>query len=90
MSCEPAAGVVGATVEVAVSAVTKDEGASALGADARGYLGVGFALGGIDVADVGAVVHLTPDVLLCEAGHDTHRGRKGLAGRRVLCPHHGE
>ena len=64
MRCEPATGIVGAAVEVAVSAVAEDEGAAALGTDAGGYLGVGFALGGIDVADVGSVVHLIPDVLL--------------------------
>ena len=71
MRGEAAAGIVGAAVEVAVSAVAEDKGAAALGTDAGSYLGVGFALGGIDVADVGAVVHLIPDVLLGETGHNT-------------------
>ena len=64
MSCEPAAGIVGATVEVAVSAVAEDEGAAALGTNAGGYFAVGFVLGGIDVAHMGAVIYLIPDVLL--------------------------
>ena len=64
LCCEPAAGIVGAAVEVAVSAVAEDEGAAALGANAGGYFAVGFVLGGIDVAYMGAVIYLIPDVLL--------------------------
>ena len=64
LRCEAAAGVVGAAVEVAVSAVAEDEGAAALGTNAGSYFAVGCVLGGIDVADVGSVVHLIPDVLL--------------------------
>ena len=81
MCCKSAAGIVGAAVEVAVSAVAEDEGAAALGTDAGGYLGVCFALGGIDVANVGSVVHLIPDVLLREAGHDT--AKVGIRKARI-------
>ena len=64
MRCKAAAGIVGASVEVAVSAVAEDESATALGANARGYFAVRFVLGGIDVTHMGAVIHLPPDVLL--------------------------
>ena len=59
-----AAGVVGAAIEVAVSAVAEDESAAALGANAGGYFAVSFVFGGIDVTHVGAVIYLIPDVLL--------------------------
>jgi len=59
-----AAGIVGAAVEVAVSAVAEDEGAAALGTNAGSYFAVGFVLGCIDVAHMGAVIDLIPDVLL--------------------------
>ena len=39
----PATGIVGAAVEVAVSAVTEDEGAATLGTNAGGYFAVFFA-----------------------------------------------
>lgn len=44
---KPAAGIVGAAVEVAISAVAEDEGAAALGTDARSNLDVGITLGGV-------------------------------------------
>jgi len=59
-----AAGIVGAAVEVAVSAVAENEGAAALWTNAGSYFAVGFVLGGIDVAQMGAVIHLISDVLL--------------------------
>ena len=64
VSSKPTFWIVGAAVEVAVSAVAEDKGAAALGTNAGSYFAVGFALGGIDVADVGSVVHLIPDILL--------------------------
>lgn len=64
LGSKPATGVVGAAVEVAVSAVAEDESAATLGTDAGSYFAVGFVLGGIDVAHMGSVIDLIPDVLL--------------------------
>ena len=59
-----AAGIVGAAVEVAVSAVAEDEGAAALGTNAGSYFAVSFVFSGIDVTHMGAVIHLISNVLL--------------------------
>lgn len=52
MCCKAAAGIVGASVEVAVSAVSEDKGTAALGTNAGNYFAVRFALGGIDITDI--------------------------------------
>ena len=60
---ESTAGIVGTTIETAISAISVNKGATTLGTNARGYLVVDISLGSIDVARMGSVVHLLSDVL---------------------------